>query len=76
MNSIEKLMLWFGGFGIVGFILFWLGLVLGCIFNAVQLVMMGLAIAGGAAFTNLFWIKLIGLLLAPLGAVLGWYGLF
>lgn len=54
------------------FVLFWLGLAIGWVMNIVQVV--GLAMAG-AEFTTIFTLKIVGILLGPLGGVLGWVGL-
>jgi len=57
-------------FGILGL---WAAGIIGYIANLVDVVTMSLA---GAAFTTLFLGKLVGIVIFPLGFVLGWVGIF
>ncbi len=57
------------GFAVVGWFALWLALIIGWIMNIVQVVQLA-----SEPFSTLLAVKLVGILVAPLGAILGWIG--
>ena len=55
------------------FILFWLSLACGWVMNIVQVI--GLALADHP-LTTLFIVKIVGIVAAPVGCVMGWVSFF
>ncbi len=57
--------IWIG----LGYIALWVAAIIGWILNIVQVVQMA-----DESITGMFVLKCVGILAAPLGAVLGWIG--
>jgi len=71
-RAVNGLAALFGG----GFVLFWIAAVVGWIANIVQIVSTPGALSEASTWTILLALKVIGIVAAPIGAVLGWVGIF
>lgn len=69
VNGIAAL---FGG----GVVLLWIAAVVGWVANIVQIVNTPGPLSEASTWTILLALKVIGIIAAPIGAVLGWIGIF
>jgi hypothetical protein len=59
-----------GAFAVIAI---WVSFIVGWVANIVQVVQLAIA---DAPVTTLFILKCVGILVAPVGAIFGWFGIF
>ena len=71
-RAVAGIVALFGG----GIVLFWIAAVVGWVANIIQVVNTPGALSEASTWTILLALKVIGIVAAPIGAILGWVGIF